>query len=489
MQDLPLHDVLESFLQDVDLHSLFQSNKNFYTTLMSCYYKRLLWPIQHVINITNKKYVKKIDAQQNTITTNELINFKALVQLINVEFDDDEVKLSQTLQTLSCDMGNMMSFKCFWPLINLQSLTIRSIQPNHTPLKFNTHLPLTSLHMGEFNASFDPGALPSNLITLSMPAFNHPFSKGMLPNGIKTLFLSDFAFPLDIGVLPEALENLWLHNAFNCELQPNVFPQHLQKLHLSHNFNQALETNVLPQGLVSLIFGNNFNQPLEPYVLPATLTKLILSWDFSQPIEAGTLPLSLNYLSFGGDFNQRLDVGVLPSNLSELNLGGSSHTIHKNVLPQSLTSLKLGYWFKQDLPLDVLPSTLSKLEFGHKFDREIESGVLPTTLCELRFGACFNQRFTPNILPPNLTRLEFDSFWGHGIPEGYNQPFDVGVLPVHLIELKLSFTFHRSLQTLPTNLQHLHVSDKLFKARKKFNRFSNMKITLIPRTPDFNHIL
>lgn len=275
-----------------------------------------------------------------------------------------------------------------------------------------------------------------------------------------------------------------------------------------YGFNEIIHQGQLPNTLTELSF-NNYKYCIDPNVLPKTLTKLNLGNSYNCRIYHGTLPGELTYLNLGNAFNKQIDENILPKKLLYLNLGWTYTYGLDNILPKSITHLKLSiyycnYW--PDLPnlikleftnkldgyiaqpkikkcmntnlynikylkFDVgifnsnnkLPETLTYLNLGDEFNDIIN---LPENLIELHFGYKFNQPILNRsintngiIIPNNLRHLSFCTFFNQILPENclplsleylkfgyyYNQPIYHNVLPKFLKELHFGNDFNQPL--------------------------------------------
>ena len=76
-----------------------------------------------------------------------------------------------------------------------------------------------------------------------------------------------------------------------------------------------------------------------------------------------------------------------------------------NTLPSTLTHLKFGYYFNQNIE-NILPPNLKQLTFGYTFNQPVKN-LLPNGLTHLTFGTMFNQDIH-NGLPSSLKFLMFE---------------------------------------------------------------------------------
>ena len=88
-------------------------------------------------------------------------------------------------------------------------------------------------------------------------------------------------------------------------------------------------------------------------------------------------------------------------------------------MPEGLTHLAFGSFFKHPIGKDRLPPGLTELRFGHDFNYSIGVGVLPESLTELSFGHDFNKAIDDGVLPRGLKRLTLPK-WMIRFPEKSN---------------------------------------------------------------------
>ncbi len=169
---------------------------------------------------------------------------------------------------------------------------------------------------------------------------------------------------------------------------------------------------------------------------PDSITSLDL-WIFSDPLLS--LPTSLTSLHLGMQFDH--DLPTLPSTLTSLHLG-SRFTRTLPALPSSLITLHLGDGlFNRALPL--LPDSLTTLILSHNFNQSL---TLPESLTTLRMGFCFDQ-LLPS-LPPRLEHLVMRYSYSHALP-----------LPLpdslKILEIGTTFCKTRAIPRLPRGLRQL----------------------------------
>ncbi|GAM19339.1 hypothetical protein SAMD00019534_025140, partial [Acytostelium subglobosum LB1] len=252
------------------------------------------------------------------------------------------------------------------------------------------------------------------------------------------------------GILPSSLKSLYLGYYFDQPLLPGMLPTSLTSLELGRNFNQELPPGVLPASLKVLIFERYclFNRPLVPGSLPDSLTRLEIGENFSHPIIAGTLPSSLTTLTLGMTKEDSLvQSGQLPDSINTLCLG-PGWTSGRIKYPQSLTSLKMSFWrgsFNKEYPL---PPTLQTLVINN--NKTIPSGTLPESITSLDLGYSHESALTEGVLPSNIKMLKM----GHL----YKLKAKETVLPDGLTHLEIDR--YRQLTYVPKRLEYLHIHEQ-----------------------------
>ncbi|GAM19438.1 hypothetical protein SAMD00019534_026130 [Acytostelium subglobosum LB1] len=210
-------------------------------------------------------------------------------------------------------------------------------------------------------------------------------------------------------------------------------PTTLTQLTFGDSFNQPIEPGSLPPKLISLTFGSHFDQVIIAGALPSTLKTLTLGIHFDQVIHPSTLPnstlLMFNYCV------KPIIAHSLPTLLTELTYGkrsqrpvpSSFQLLNPSSLPRSLTSLRLGGEFNQEMMDDVFPTNLRTLTFGSKFNQPIGFIRLLPNLTSLTFGNCFSQPLSKDCFPPSLKTLGLS----------FGRPLNPNTIPDSLTSLVL----------------------------------------------------
>ncbi|GAM23945.1 hypothetical protein SAMD00019534_071200, partial [Acytostelium subglobosum LB1] len=298
-----------------------------------------------------------------------------------------------------------------------------------------------------YNQPIAPHSLPTSLTSLTMgEMFNLPLEPDTFPNSLITLkFGYYYNKPLQPSCLPLSLRTLRFGTMFNCPIMPTDLPQTLQSLELGFYFNHPLQPNALPDSLTWLKFGTMFNQPVDA-ILPMALKTLSMGPCFMYPLTLKR-QIAITSLELTSTVHCSIKIESMPPTLQSLKL----HPVSVETLPMSITELTLGEFFDgrfETLIGHCLPtSSVTSLKFGDVFNQEIPAGRLPTALKRLIFGNNFNQEIAQDSLPETLTELEF------GLK--FNKP--LSNLPPSLCKLTLSTFNSMQPNTLPQSLKQLLV--------------------------------
>ena len=151
-----------------------------------------------------------------------------------------------------------------------------------------------------------------------------------------------------------------------------------------------------------MVFDYWFNKPLSNIVFPKDIKKIQFGGFFDQDISnASTLPNSLTNLKLGYCFNQEMH--NLSNSLTHLRFGvWFNQEIHN--LPNSLTHLTFGDYFNQDV--NNLPNSLIYLSFSWDFNQDISK--LPKSITYLKFSTSDNSKFNHNLNPYLYHLTSFD---------------------------------------------------------------------------------
>ncbi len=163
--------------------------------------------------------------------------------------------------------------------------------------------------------------------------------------------------------IPDTIEFLEIFNKQYVKGSNKNVMDSVKKLKFSRSYQYVEPITFLPENLNELVFESQssffnaytFNQPLN--FLTNKLTHLTLGC-YKFPLEKNMLPESLTYLKIDSGFNSEVDKTNLPKNLTYLDLGFS---FNKSIddLPDNITDLILGHSFNK--PVDNLPINLKKI--------------------------------------------------------------------------------------------------------------------------------
>jgi hypothetical protein len=109
------------------------------------------------------------------------------------------------------------------------------------------------------------------------------------------------------------------------------------------------------------------------------------------------------------------------------------------MIPNSVTSLTLGWMFNQPLKKGDIPDSVTTLCFSHEFNQPLKEGDIPKSVNRLIFGKFFNQEidyyisnnlielilynnYTKSLLKSNKNMLigYYDSYYGKIIYDKFN---------------------------------------------------------------------
>ncbi|GAM18903.1 hypothetical protein SAMD00019534_020780 [Acytostelium subglobosum LB1] len=225
--------------------------------------------------------------------------------------------------------------------------------------------------------------------------------------------------PIVPGFLPVSLTELTFGQFYNQPIQPGTLPPMLITLRFGNSFDREFKAGSLPCTLKTLSLGQQYYKDIQPGSLPNSITTLIILSSVSRPIIEDSLPTSLTSFDYGCRSKQI----ELPS--TTLLLGPSS-------LPRSLTHLRLGWAFDQNLLNDVFPSRLQSISFGDKFNQPIYFIRLMSSLTSLTFGDSFAQPISRDSFPASLKSLSLGT--------GFRGPLNEYTIPDSLETLVLGYS-------------------------------------------------
>ncbi|KAN0032948.1 hypothetical protein ACTFIV_006890 [Dictyostelium citrinum] len=354
---------------------------------------------------------------------------------------------------------------------NIKSLSIFRC-PNHKLSKWlSIPTSLTSLDLGPFwyngNRVLEPNDLPNHIIELSMYLITPVFTikKNCLPFQLETLTLTKnilFGFENDI-------ENEII-------FQSNCFPSTIRKLEINHGVPKFIFPINFFENItwLRLNYYQTNKSTLTKDMLPPNLITLILIVT-KTTISSNVLPKSITYLKLQ-DYNwdainnfQLEDSNFFPSSLKKLILNCKINRPIKHIdIPNAIEYLKFGFIYNKPITIQsiLIPTSVKKLTIN--CNCVIESGVLPKSIKYLKFGQCYGYQFISNsIVPESVEILVIKS----------NQSIHKGFIPHSLKVLKLIGNYDKPINfQLPITIEKLIIGNS-------FNQSLNE--TLLPQSITF----
>jgi hypothetical protein len=233
-----------------------------------------------------------------------------------------------------------------------------------------------------------------------------------IPGTVRTLRIAQGQLPLTV---PVNLTNLIIGSGHNKSLGQYHFNS-LTHLSLGHDFDQIINTGDIPSTLTHLNLGNSFNGSID-FCNAQNLQSLILGNKFNQPITS-TFP-SLTFLQFGNDFNQLFAPQQIP-NVTHLYFGnkfnqsimmpnkvihlafGDGFNKYFNRIPESVTHLSVGYYFRFDYHIKI-PKNIISLTYSDLYSRPINN-ILNPHIKFIKFGKNFSCQL-PLHLSTHVTEI------------------------------------------------------------------------------------
>ncbi|EAL70098.1 hypothetical protein DDB_G0274411 [Dictyostelium discoideum AX4] len=197
-------------------------------------------------------------------------------------------------------------------------------------------------------------------------------------------------------------------------------------------FDQQLTRNIIGNSLTSINFSNEFNQSLsdtkgEPW-LPRTLKSLTFGKSFQHSIHRDEMPPSLTTLIFIPVYKGVIQYGSIPKSVTTLHysLFFKEHDIYKfdlTSVPGGTTSLEFDFYYNGTIEKGMIPHYVTSLKF-RMGDYKLEPNSLPISIKTLGLGR--NRTiFTQKVFPPTITNLSIVTF------------SDIGILPKTIEKLKI----------------------------------------------------
>jgi len=223
-----------------------------------------------------------------------------------------------------------------------------------------------------------------------------------------------------------------------------ILPQCAKCIHFTASITD------LPARVTHLTFDHYFNESVAGCI-PVTVTHLTFGDEYDQPI-IDTIPSSVTHLVFRGSPNQPL-VGCIPASVKYIDFGlGNFEQTFENVLPTSVTHLKLPDEYDQPIH-NWLPSSLTHLRFGDIYDRSIRNSI-PPNITHLTFGYEYNHPIA-GCIPDSVTHLCFGA--------RFNQPIN-GAIPASVTHLAFGVSFDQKIANhIPSSVVYLRINKALYK--------------------------
>ncbi|KAM9980874.1 hypothetical protein ACTFIY_003169 [Dictyostelium cf. discoideum] len=182
------------------------------------------------------------------------------------------------------------------------------------------------------------------------------------------------------------------------------------------HFNQKLTRNIIGSSLTSIDFGNQFNQSLsdtngEPW-LPRSLKYLTFGKLFQHSIHRDEIPPSLTSLILDPKYKGVIQYGSIPKSVTTLHYSfdpkDGSNKLDSTSIPGGTTSLEFDSFFNQTIEKGMIPHNVTSLKFGF-CNSIINSNSLPISIKTLHLGSNENS-FPQDVLPPTITNLSAYTF-------------------------------------------------------------------------------
>ncbi|EAL70211.1 hypothetical protein DDB_G0274637 [Dictyostelium discoideum AX4] len=232
------------------------------------------------------------------------------------------------------------------------------------------------------------------------------------------------------------------------------------------DFDQQLTRNIIGNSLTSIDFGNEFNQSLSdtngiPW-LPRTLKSLTFGKLFQHSIHRDEIPPSLTSLLLDPKYQGVILYGSIPKSVTTLHCYFDSKDgtckFDSTSVPGGTTSLEFDYFFNQTIEKGVISNNVTSLKFGSG-NHKLEPDSLPISIKTLHLGR--NKDYSAQ-LPPTITNLSI------------HECLEVFLLPKTIQTLKImdfttrshphlhSLYFFKNLTSLKLNVSQIDLTDVKF---------------------------
>jgi hypothetical protein len=244
------------------------------------------------------------------------------------------------------------------------------------------------------------------LITIKKHSINYN-NQILESNNILLIYYENFAIQISDAHKINVINPEITYAPCNYAHKYNYFNKDINELNytklnlINYNINLGLFKNLEELTI-------NCGQEIPVDFLPKNLQTLIIH--NSMPISKNVLPDSLNKLFLGYTFNNPILAENLPYNLKILHLDGYNHAIKIETLPPNLEELIFGNYFNKKIKENSLPESLKILVFGKGFRQRIEVNVLPTYLEKLVFSGGYWKHLSVDALPRFLKNITISGY-------------------------------------------------------------------------------
>ncbi|EGC38100.1 hypothetical protein DICPUDRAFT_149277 [Dictyostelium purpureum] len=295
----------------------------------------------------------------------------------------------------------------------------------------------------------------SNFEELFFLVFRNMYLRKEIENHLKKFQTVSVKSKKELLEIPNRRYIAKLYYNMNQVINEGDIPFGVQELVFSGHFNKEFDKNVIPSSVKSINMGYWFNKPLKN--LPEELETLILGNEFNQELFEGSIPSSVTSLTFSGKsrYNHQFKVFDIPHKVKDLTL---PHNYDKEItpigiIPQSVRSLHMGYYYDSPLVSGTIPDGVTHLVLSENFNQPLKKGTIPPSVTHLVFGQLFDSDIAVGAIPPSVKAIVLSKF--------FNQPLSIGVLPRGLENLVFGEWFNQPISpgVIPSTVKTLTFSD------------------------------
>ncbi|EAL70367.1 hypothetical protein DDB_G0274949 [Dictyostelium discoideum AX4] len=231
------------------------------------------------------------------------------------------------------------------------------------------------------------------------------------------------------------------------------------------DFDQQLTRNMIGNSLTSIDFSDEFNQSLSDTngipLLPRTLKSLTFGKSFQHSIHRDELPPSLTSLILDPNYQGIILYGSIPKSVTTLDYSFDSkrgtNKLDSTSIPGGTTSLEFDSFFNQTIEKGMIPHNVTSLIFKSG-NHKLEPNSLPISIKTLHLG---RNKDNAALFPPTITNLSMNAF------------SDIQILPKTIQTLKImnfttrnphlhSLDFFKNLTSLKLNVSQIDLTDVKF---------------------------